>query len=412
MPDARHHHAGGREAMKNRVEPGKRIGMEVSIAQAEVVAQCDVDCIAAYPITPQTHIVEHLADIVNDGDLQAAFIPVESEHSAMSCCVGTSAAGARTFTATASQGLALMHEILFIASAMRLPIVMSCVNRALSGPISIWGDQSDIMAERDTGWIQIFTENGQEVIDQTICSFRIAEDHRVMLPLIVNMDGFQMSHVIEPMVFYDTKKIREFVGIYEPVYRLDPRDPVMMGPVGTPEIYTETKMAHDQALIGSQAVIEEVWAKFEKEFGRGYKVVEDYRADDAEYFLVTVGGLSETASVAIDELRAEGIKAGQLRLRLWRPFPHAEIQAALETAKGVFVFDRCLSTAGPGGPIASEIKGSLYNLKTRPTVCGFIGALGGRDMTVEDFKNIVKKGIGYVEKDDAPMYEMVGVRNE
>ncbi len=396
--------------MKNRLEVGKRIGIEISIAQAEVVAQCDVDCIAAYPITPQTHIVEHLSEIVNDGDLDAAFIPVESEHSAISCCIGTSAVGARTFTATASQGLALMHEILYIASGMRMPIVMACVNRSLSAPISIWGDQGDIMAERDTGWIQIFTENGQEVIDQTICSFRIAEDHRVMLPLIVNMDGFQMSHVIEPMIFYDTKKIRDFLGIYKPIYRLDPADPVMMGPVGIPEIYTETRKAHNEALVESQAVIEEVWAEFAKEFGNKYKAVEDYRADDAEFILVTVGGLSQTASVAIDELREEGIKVGQLKIRLWRPFPHTEIQEAMEQVRGVFVFDRCLSTGGPGGPIASEVKTSMYNLKKRPTICNFIGALGGRDVTVAEFKDMIKKGIGHVENDDAPMYEMWGVR--
>ncbi|MDP8224116.1 MAG: hypothetical protein P9L99_12210 [Candidatus Lernaella stagnicola] len=396
--------------MKNRIEPGKTIGMEISIAQAEAVAQCDVDCIAAYPITPQTHIVEHLSEIVNDGDLDAAFIPVESEHSAMSCCVGTSATGARTFTATASQGLALMHEILYIASAMRLPIVMSCVNRALSAPISIWGDQGDIMAERDTGWIQLFTESGQEVIDQTICAFRIAEDHRVMLPLIVNLDGFQMSHVIEPMAFYDTQKVQDFLGVYEPVYRLDPRDPVMMGPVGIPEIYPETKMAHNEALINSQAVIQEVWDLFAKEFGPAYRPFDLYRADDAEFILVTVGGLGQTASVAIDELRDEGIKVGQLKLRLWRPFPHAEIQEALELVAGVMVFDRCLSMGGPGGPVGSEIKTSMYNLKKRPTISNFIGALGGRDVTVQEFKDMIKKGIGYVEKDDAPMYEMWGVR--
>lgn len=396
--------------MKNRMEIGKPIGMEISIAAAEVVAQCDVDCIAAYPITPQTHIVEHLSEIVNDGDLDAAFVPVESEHSAMSACIGMAATGARTYTATASQGLALMHEILYIASGMRYPIVMTCVNRALSAPISIWGDQGDIMAERDTGWIQIFTENGQEVIDQTICSFKIAEDHRVMLPIIVNLDGFQMSHVIEPMVFYDTEKVRKFVGIYEPVYRLDTKNPMMFGPVGIPEIYTETKKAHDEALINSQAVIEEVWANFEKEFGRSYNVVEPYEMDGAEFVLVTVGGLSETASVAIDQLRAAGLKIGQLRLRLWRPFPHSAIQEALESARGVFVFDRCLSVAGPGGPVASEIKTSLYNLKQRPTVVSFIGALGGRDMTVENFKDMVKKGVGYVENDNAPVYEMVGVR--
>jgi len=398
--------------MKNRIEPGKPIGMEISIAQAEVVAQCDVDCIAAYPITPQTHIVEHLSEIVNDGDLEAAFVPVESEHSAMSACIGMAAVGARTFTATSSQGLALMHEILYIASGMRYPIVMSCVDRALSAPISIWGDQSDIMAERDTGWIQVFTDSGQEVIDQTICSFKIAEDHRVMLPFIVNMDGFQMSHVIEPMVFYDTEKIRDFLGVYQPVHRLDTRNPMMFGPVGIPEIYTETKKAHDAALVQSQVVIEEVWEKFAKEFNRPhYQVIEPYKADDAEYLLITVGGLSQTASVAIDQLREQGVKVGLVKLRLWRPFPHAAIQEIMESRKGVFVFDRCISLAGSGGPVALEIKASMYNLPKRPQIVSFIGALGGRDMTVQNFADMVRKGIGYTEKPgEAPMYEMVGVR--
>ncbi len=396
--------------MKNRMEVGKRIGIEVSIAQAEVVAQCDVDVIAAYPITPQTHIVEHLAEIVAEGDLDAAFVPVESEHSAMSACVGSSAVGARTFTATCSQGLALMHEILFIASGMRLPIVMSCVNRALSAPLNIWGDQSDIMAERDAGWVQIFTENGQEVVDQTICAFRVAEDRRVMLPAIVNMDGFQMSHVIEPILFYDTAKVREFVGIYEPPLRLDPAAPKMFGPVGIPEIYTEAKQAQDMALRGSRQVIEEVWAEFAAKFGTQYKAVETYRVEDAEYLLVTVGGLSQTASVAIDQLRDAGLKVGQVKLRLWRPFPHEDLAALLSKVRGVFVFDRCLVVAGAGGPVASEIKTSLYNLRQRPLVVNFIGGLGGRDVTVGHFADMVKKGIGYVAAGEAPVYELVGVR--
>lgn len=396
--------------MKNRMEIGKKIGIEISIAQAEVVAQCDVDVIAAYPITPQTHIVEHLSEIVADGDLDAAFIPVESEHSAMSACIGSAAVGTRTFTATSAQGLALMHEILFIASSMRFPIIMSCVNRAMSAPISIWGDQSDIMAERDTGWIQIFTEDGQEVVDQTICAFKIGEDHRVMLPVVVNMDGFMMSHVIEPIEFYDTQKIRDYLGIYQPPLRLDPQKPIMFGPVGIPEIYPESKMAHDVALIQSEAVIKEVWESFAKEFGNQYKVLEEYQADGADYLLLTVGGISQTASVAVDKLREQGLKVGQIKLRLWRPFPHEEIKKALAQTKGVFVIDRCISLGGPGGPIASEIRSSLYGLQKRPAVVSYIGALGGRDITVDQFVDLVKKGMEYVENDNVPIYEMVGVR--
>ena len=216
----------------------KRVGMEVSVAIGEMVKMADVDVIAAYPITPQTHIVEHLAELVADGELDAEYIPVESEHSAMSACLGSSAAGARTFTATAGQGLELMHEVLYVASAMRLPIVMTVANRALSSPLSVWGDHSDVMAVRDTGWIQIFTENGQEVIDNIICAFRIAEDHEVLLPVMVHLDGFHLSHVIEPMLFPEEEQVKAFLPPNNYPLPLHPSKPVTMGdfapPLSTP----------------------------------------------------------------------------------------------------------------------------------------------------------------------------------
>src|SRR5450759_3641324 len=215
---------------------GKRIGLEVSLAISEAVKLARVDAVAAYPITPQTHIVEELAQMVADGDLDAEFIMVESEHSAMSACCGTSAVGARTFTATASQGLALMHEMLFIASGLRLPIVMAIANRALSAPLSIWGDQSDVMAERDCGWIQVFAETGQEAFDLTVQMFKVAEDKRVLLPAIVNIDGFTLSHVVEPLEMESQDDIDAFLPPYEPQVILDPKEPVTIGPVGFPEI--------------------------------------------------------------------------------------------------------------------------------------------------------------------------------
>jgi len=388
----------------------KRIGMEVSIAISEAVKQCNVDAIAAYPITPQTHIVEHLSEIVANGHLDAEFITVESEHSAMSTCIGTAAVGARTFTATASQGLALMVEIVYIASSMRMPMVMTVANRALSAPISIWGDHSDAMMARDTGWIQYFVENGQEAYDLTICGFKISEDNRAMLPLMLHFDGFTLSHVVEPIMLIPDKDVADFLPPFKPVYRLDPNKPLSMGPVGIPEVYTETRMAHDQALINSRVVIDEVWADFEKTFGRKYNAVEQYRCDDAETILLGMGALTESARGGIDILRDAGKKVGLARLRLWRPFPFDDVQRILGKAKNVVVFDRSLSTGGPGGPVASEIKSALYNFPNPPKVVGVIGGLGGRDVRSKDFAEIILKAEEKIKNEEIPNYEMVGVR--
>ncbi|MGD9125102.1 MAG: pyruvate ferredoxin oxidoreductase, partial [Desulfarculaceae bacterium] len=260
----------------------RRVGLEVSLACSEAVKLANVDVIAAYPITPQTHIVEHLSELVADGDLDAEFVPVESEHTAMSACVGSSAAGARTFTSTAAQGLALMHEILFIAPALRLPIVMAVANRSLSGPISIWNDHSDIMAERDVGWIQTFAENGQEVLDLTLHAFKVAEDPRVILPVAVNMDGFTLTHVIEPIEMPDQAEVDAYLPPFVPQQRLDIANPISMGLVGVPEIYTEARKAITVALEDSYEVIKEHWDGFAKQFGRQYRPIETYKTEDAE----------------------------------------------------------------------------------------------------------------------------------
>src|SRR5512137_142612 len=221
-----------------RIVP-KRVGMEVSIAVAEAVGLCDADVVAAYPITPQTHIVEHLAEMVANGDLDAEFVPVESEHSAMSACMGSAATGARTFTATAGQGLELMHEVLYAASSMRLPIVMAVANRALSAPLSVWGDHSDVMAVRDTGWIQIFVENGQEAVDNTICAFRMAEDRRALLPVMIHLDGFYLTHVIEPVLLPEQNEVDDFLPPNNFPFPLNPTKPVTMGDFAPPVVYTE-----------------------------------------------------------------------------------------------------------------------------------------------------------------------------
>jgi len=310
----------------------RRVGLEVSLACAEAVKLANADVIAAYPITPQTHIVEHLSELVADGHLDAEFIPVESEHSAMSACIGSSAAGARTFTSSASQGLALMHEMLFIASSMRLPIVMAVANRALSGPINIWNDHSDVMAERDTGWIQVFCENGQEVLDQTLCAFKIAEDPRVLLPVMVNMDGFILTHVIEPILIPERAEVDAWLPAFVPQMVLDPAKPVSMGMVGVPEVYTEAKRAQVEAINNSYPVILEHWADFAKKFGRAYQPIETYLTEDAEAVFVSMGSLSETVMSAVDELRAQGQKVGVVRIRLWRPFPVEEFTKAVAKA--------------------------------------------------------------------------------
>lgn len=389
----------------------ERVAIEVSLAISEVVKLLDVDVISAYPITPQTHIVEHLAEIVNNGELDAEYIPVESEHSAMSACIGAAAAGARTFTATSSQGLALMHELLFIASGMRFPIVMVVANRSLSAPLSIWGDHSDIMANRDIGWIQFFAENGQEALDLTIIAYRVAEDSRVVLPAIVNIDGFTLSHVTEPVLIPDKQSVLAFAPHRTPQMLLDPNNPVTMGPVGIPEIYTEAKKAQDFALLKSREVIDEAFSEFAKVFGRKYSAVEKYKSDDANIIIVTMGGISETAMTAVDKMRKRGKKVGLVRLRLWRPFPFNDLREAVKKAKAVLVFDRALSVGGCG-PVASEIRASLYNssLKRKPPVFSFIGALSGRDWRANDFIELVSKVEGYLKRNIFPEYEMVGVR--
>lgn len=388
----------------------RRVGLEVSLACAEAAKLANVDVVAAYPITPQTHIVEHLAELVADGHLDAEFVPVESEHSAMSACVGSSAAGARTFTSSSSQGLALMHEILFIASAMRLPIVMAVANRSLSGPLSIWNDHSDIMAERDIGWVQTFAENGQEVLDLMLHAFKVAEDPRVCLPVIVNMDGFVLTHVIEPMEMPDQAEVDAYLPPFAPQQRLDIKAPISMGMVGMPEVYTEAKKATLEALLGSYEVVKEHWAGFAQQFGRQYKPIESYRAEDAEVLFVTMGSLGETCMTAIDEMREAGVKVGSVRIRLWRPFPADDFLAAIQGAQGLIVIDRALSPGVPSGPVATELKSLLYSKNHKLPVANFVAGLGGRDVTRADFKMMLAKAKAAFAAGGEMTCEMVGVK--
>jgi pyruvate ferredoxin oxidoreductase alpha subunit len=389
---------------------GTRVGMEVSIAVSEAVKLTKTEVIAAYPITPQTHIVEHLAELVANGELDAEYIPVESEHSAMSACLGSEAAGARTFTATAGQGLELMHEVVYVASSMRLPIVMAVANRALSSPLSVWGDHSDVMAVRDVGWIQIFVENGQEAVDNTICAFRMGEDNRVLLPVMIHIDGFHLSHMVEPIMMPDEKEVSDFLPPFKYPFPLNPAKPVAMGDFAPPVVFTEAKWSQEINLEKSKQVILQVWKEFGDKFGRYYNPVECYRCDDCETLLMTMGSFSETAMTTIDHMREGGKKVGLCRIRLWRPFPWEELRKTAGNAKTLIVLDRAISFGGPGGPVASEIRNALYPLEKRPKVVGFVGGLGGRDISPADFESIINRGIEIAKKGSDREFEIFGVR--
>jgi pyruvate ferredoxin oxidoreductase alpha subunit len=385
---------------------GHRVGIEVSIAAAEAAALCDVDVVAAYPITPQTHVVEHLSELVAEGYLDAEFVPVESEHSAMSVCCGSSAAGARTFTATASQGLALMSEIVFIAASMRLPIVMFEANRALSAPLSIWNDHSDAMMVRDSGWIQVFCRTGQEVYDAIFHAFRVAEDPKVSLPVMINVDGFTLTHVIEPIELWTKDMVKEYLPPLNPLYRLHPDKVVSMGAFGLPEIYAEQKMAHHVALADSMPVILDAWDELAKLTSRNYSPVETYRTEAAETLILGMGSICETASLAVDSMREQGKKVGLVNLRLWRPFPVDELRKILAPARDVVVLDRALSLGAPSSPVTSEIRSLMYHEPSRPKIHCTIAGLGGRDVTPEDIENIVTSALSERDRD----YHFYGIR--
>ncbi len=388
----------------------KRVGMEASFAVAEAAKLARIEVAAAYPITPQTHIVERLSELVADGEVDAEFICVESEHSAMSACLGSVATGARTYTATAGQGLELMHEVLSVASSSRLPVVLTVANRALSSPLSVWGDHSDAMATRDCGWIQVFITSGQEAFDQTICAFKIAEAPKVLFPIMVHMDGFHVTHVVEPIILLDQEEVDSFLPPFKYPFPLNPDKPVTMGAFGPPAIYTEAKKAQEEAFIATKGTILEVWDEFGKKFGRHYSPVETYMAEDAEIMLLTMGSFSQTAEIAIEKMRGEGKKVGLVKLRLWRPFPFEELRKAIGDAQLLVVFDRCLSYGGTGGPVCGEVKAAFYSEEKKPKIVSFVGGLGGRDILPDHFEYMVSKGLEVAEKGQERAYEMIGVR--
>ncbi len=366
----------------------KRI-MHGSRAVAEATKLCDVDVIPAYPITPQTHIVQDLAKFVADGELECEYMRVESEHSAMSACIGASATGARTFTATASQGLALMNEVLFIASGMRLPIVMAVANRALSAPISIWNDQQDSISARDAGWIQLYVETNQEALDTVIQAYKIAEDKEVLTPVMVCMDGFVMTHTVEPVEIPDKSVVDAFLPAYEPVLYLDPKDPMVQGAFADPGWYMELRHAQEDAINRALPVIKRVDEEYKKVTGRGYGILEKYNMGNADVVLVSMGSVVGTMRDAIDELKGE-LNVGLIKLKCYRPFPKEDLIEALKDAKVVGVIEKDVTIGLGEGGLFTDLKATLYASKLRPKLLGFVAGLGGRDVTLDHIKEAAR----------------------
>ncbi|MFH1355029.1 MAG: pyruvate ferredoxin oxidoreductase [Candidatus Omnitrophota bacterium] len=367
--------------------------LEGSRAVAEIVKLCKTGVISAYPITPQTHIVEELAKMVANGELASQFINVESEHSAASLVLGAVAAGVRVFTATSSQGLLLMGEVVFNISGMRLPVVLTCANRAISAPINIWNDQQDSMALRDSGWVQIYAENNQEAADFHLIAYRIAEDKSVMLPVMVCMDGFILTHGMEAVDMPEQGQVDRFLPPYNPLYKLDPAEPISMGLLADPGYYLETRYAIQETLEQTLKLIPRIAGEFNSVFGRDYQdcLVEEYKTKDAEKVIVAMGSVCGTIKEVVDELRAKGKKVGLLKIITFRPFPYARVLEALRNIPKVAVLEKAVSL-GAYAPLAVELRACFCNKKKSPKVISsFVAGLGGRDITGQSIKEIFKK---------------------
>jgi len=391
------------------METAKAVALQGDEAVAEAVRQCDVDVVAAYPITPQTIIVEKLAEFVATGRFSGEFITVESEHSALSACLGASATGARVFTATSSQGLAYMHEMLYNVSGMRLPIVMAVANRALSAPLVLNADHSDMMGSRDSGWIQVYAENVEEIYDRTIQLFRLSEDPRVMLPSAINFEGFILSHDKERVRPLEDGPIKRFLRRPTTKHRLDPKDPFTFGAIATPDTYYEFRMQQAEAMRNALVVFEETEKEFEAFSGRRYGAVDAYNTDGADRVAVVNGCTAGTMRVAARAMNAGGENVGVLAIKLYRPFPTEEVVSRLRKAKSVMTMDRSISLGAPSGPIAEDVKSALKGAGVNQPVMSLVYGIGGRDVTVEDGKRIFA-----LAKDETSFGEdsvMYGVRS-
>ncbi len=381
-------------------------------AAAEAMRQIDPDVVAVYPITPQTPIAMKFADYVNEGKVHTEMIRVESEHSAMSACVGSSAAGARTMTATSSNGLALMTEIVYIASSTRLPIVMNLADRALSGPINIHGDHSDAMLIRDSGWIMLASENAQDVYENTIMAVKIAEDKRVLLPVMVLQDGFITSHSAETMYTFDDETVKNFVGEYDPKYSLLRTDnPITIGPLDLFDYYFEHKRQQVEAMDNAKKVIKEVFSNFSKLTGKTYDYFEGYRIEDADFILVAMNSSVGTAKFVADKFREKGVKAGVLKIRVFRPFMDEEVVEKLKNAKAVAVLDRAASFGSHGGPIFHDVRSAFYESSKKPKMLNYIYGLGGRELSVELLNKVFNDLIELDKGKSMSQVQYLGVRD-
>jgi pyruvate ferredoxin oxidoreductase alpha subunit len=384
--------------------------MSGNLAIATAIRQIAPDVIAAFPITPSTEIPQYVSAFKADGLIDTEFIAVESEHSAMSACIGASAAGARAMTATSSAGMALMYELLYVAASDRLPIVLAAVNRALTGPININADHSDSMGARDAGWIQIYSENAQEAYDNMLMANRVAEHPDVMLPAMVCQDGFITSHGIENIVIEDDDAVKSFVGTYRPEkYLLNPDESLAVGPYSISPYVIEMKRGEHEAMINAKQVIADVSAAFAKTFGRDYGLFETYRMDDAETAVLLMSSAAGTGKDAVDVLRARGVKAGLVKLRVFRPFPLDELADALSGLKALAVMDRSDGFSATGGPLNAEVRAALYG-RADVKVAGYIYGLGGRDVRVEDFFTIFDALDALIKGETLPYCRYIGVR--
>ncbi len=380
--------------------------IEGSHAVAHVVAQCRPNVISAYPITPQTHIVEELADIVGAGQLDAEFVNVESEFSAASVVLGASAAGARAYTATSSQGLLLMSEVIYCIAGMRLPIVMTCANRAISAPLSIWNDQQDSMAVRDAGWIQLHAEDNQEASDLHVQAFKIAE--QTFLPVMVCMDGFILTHAFEPVDIPEQKEVDDFLPTFKPRHIVDPRWPRGIGLFADPRFYMETRYILHRALEKSEETIKEVSSEFAKTFGResgGF--IKAYKLEEADVVVISMGSVVGTIKELIDQLEEEGKKVGLLQICSYRPFPRHEVYRALKDKMNIVVLEKCISL-GRGGILASDVRWSFPRAEKKDRdISSFVAGLGGRNISIDDLRYMVEK----VEKEPVE-FEFLGLKEE
>ena len=377
---------------------GIKVAKTANEAFAEGMRQINPDVVAAYPITPATEIVQIFAQFVADGLVKTEYIPVESEHSAMSACIGASSAGARVMTGTSSQGLAYMWEMLYIASGLRLPIIMAVVNRALSSPINIHCDHSDTFGARDCGWIQIYSENVQETYDNLIQAVRIAEHPDVLLPCMVMTDGFILSHCLETLEILSDEEVKEFVG--DPPERENliksaiENKPITIGALDLQDYYFEHKRQQAEAMRCALKVIPEIGKEFGDKFGRYYGFVENYKLDDADIGIVVIGSTAGTCKEVVDRLRKKGIKAGLLKIRVYRPFPSEDIRNLLKNLNVIGIMERVEGMSGFVSPLYSEISACLYDLEKRPILTNFVYGLGGRDVKIEDIEEV----FGYLLK--------------